>query len=55
MLIKHTESVSFDIKNEWQYALNFQKDHPDWVVSEGTETITYTKENHFIYNLEENK
>lgn len=55
MIIKHTESISFETKTEWRQAVDFGIEHRDWVKTDGTDTVTYTKENVWIYDLDEER
>ena len=55
MLIKHTESISFEIPKEQKLVIDFQENNPEWKKTAGTNTITFSREYHFMYVDERRK
>ncbi len=53
MTILQTTTVIFDPSKEYKSALEFEENHQDWVKSESTVAVGYTKTTRIVAEVEE--
>ena len=51
MYITDSSTIGFNLPDEYKKAIEFEKDHPDWIRSETTTAIAYSKTSYYTVNL----
>lgn len=47
MIIIDKSTIGYKIPEEFQYAVDFEKEHPDWKRSDTTQMISFTHEGYY--------
>lgn len=51
MYITDSSTIGFNLPDEYEKAMEFEKEHPDWARSETTTSIAYSKTSYYTVNL----
>ena len=51
MIITDTSTLGFELPDEYNKAMEFEAEHPDWKRTETTQMISYTKTSYYTVHL----